>query len=94
MPRVPLLGPWVNNMFHTVRVAPVMGLRGACDLRLVEDTWLGLVGEGQDGIRRERGVLFGCILNITMTKNQDAVAVDVAECSSGDPGVQDKAHEG
>lgn len=56
MPRVPLLGPWVNNMFRTVRAAPVTGLCDACDLRLVEDTRLGLVGEGQAGIRRGRGV--------------------------------------
>ena len=83
MPRIPLLDPWVNKMFHTVRAAPVTGLCDACDLRLVEDTRLGLVGEGQAGIRRGRGVSFGCGLNISMTKNQDAVAVDVAECPSG-----------
>ena len=57
MPRVPLLELWVNKMFHTVRVAPVTGLCDACDLRLVEDTRLGLVGEGQAGIRRGRGSL-------------------------------------
>ena len=53
------------------------------DIRLEEDTRLGLVGEGQDGIRRGRRVLFSCILNVPMTKDQDAVAVDVAECPSG-----------
>ena len=85
MPRVPLLSPWVNNMLRTVRAAPVKGLCDTCDLRLVEDARLGLVGEGQAGIRRGWGVLFGCSLNITMDNNQDAVAVDVdvVESSSG-----------
>ena len=52
--------------YHLVSAS--YGLLYASDLRIVEETRLGLVGEGQNGIRRGRGILFDFILNIPMTK--------------------------